>query len=163
IETGGAAIEEYPKHQPYPEEPDSTHNQEQAKSPAAMNDELAGKRVAQGKGGAEHDEDGVEADGYVLRDVANGPADPNHIKTDDADRESGRYVDTPVPAMNGWCAVPDPGDELNRSAGDNHDGQEKMHGDGQIAHGVAGDIPVRHDGVPRREIPLHGRAAIENR
>src|SRR5262245_35400686 len=127
-----------------------------------MNAEFADKSIAQGHGRAEHDQNSVKGDSYVLRKVANGPTDPNHIKTDNADRKSGQYVYTPIPAMKGRRAVPDLRNKLNRSADDYNDGQEKMYSGGDIAYGIARDISMRHAFIPRLPIPLHSRTTKES-
>src|SRR5258708_21919056 len=38
-----------------------------------------------------------------------------------------------------------------------------MHGDGEIALGVAGNVPMRHTFVPRKPISAHTRHAVERR
>jgi hypothetical protein len=163
IETEGTLEDDERQGKSDSEEPDSTHHEEQAKGPPAMRLEIACNRVAQGHGGAEHDQHRVEADSEFLRDVTHASTDPQHVQTRTADRESGQHVETPVPAMKGRCALSDLRDQLNRSAEDDEDGRQQMHGDGDIADGVARDVPMRHEPVPRLVVPSHGGTGIEGR
>src|ERR1700730_3875241 len=127
-----------------------------------MRFEIASNRVAQRQGGAEHDQDGVKANTYVLRNVAGASTtNPNQIKSDNAGRESRQHVDTPSPAMKGRYAGPELGNKLKRSADSDHVGKEKMHAEGEIAHVIARDVSMENNPIPSGQIAFHNRTTIE--
>ena len=78
-----------------------------------MSLEVPSHGITQRHGGAEHDKHGVKALSEVLRDIANTAAHPHHIKTGNADAESGQDIETAIPAMKSRRPLPDFRDELN--------------------------------------------------
>jgi len=99
----------------------------------------------------------------MLRKVANAATDPHHIKTGKADRESGHNVETPIPAMKRGKAIPDLRDQLKYSGENYDDRREKVHGDGEIAHGIARDVTMSYVLTPSMEIPPQRRQTKERR
>jgi hypothetical protein len=87
--------------------------------------------------------------------------DPYQVEPGKAGRASGQQVDASVPAVEGGGAGPDVRNKLKRSPADDDDGQENVHGDSQIAHGVALDVATRKDIVPGVPISLQRRSTIE--
>src|SRR6266404_1647860 len=104
-----------------------------------MHDKFAGERIAQGHCTAEQDQDGVKADTNVLNNVAeDSTTNPDQIESADAGQESGEQVHPSIPAMKARCVCPNLRNKLKRSAdGDNH-GHDKVQGEGEIAHAIAG-------------------------
>src|ERR1700694_1743016 len=128
-----------------------------------MSLEIAGHRVTQRHGGAKPDQDGAQAATYALRKVTNASPDPCHIQTGHAERARGQHVDTPVPAMKGGKAVPDPRNQLSRSGEHDDDGRSDVHGDGEIAHTIPADETVTYKLAPSVVITAQRRKAIEGR
>src|SRR5882762_10797635 len=129
----------------------------------AMSREIASHRMAHRHGGAEPDQDGVNSTTQPLRKVAMTSTDPKHIQAGTAERESGQHEYAPIPAMKCGKAVADLRNKLERSGEDYDDGRENMHGNGEIAHGRARNVPMRHESIPRLEIPPSGRTTVETR
>ena len=144
-----------------PEEPDSTHHEEEAQRPSAVRLEVPPDRGPQRHGGEDQDQDGVEGDPELLRDVGQAPAQPDHVQAGQADREGAQHVEPAVPAVEGRDVLADLGHELDRPAQDDEDGGEEMDGDDGVADGVAGDVPMRHEPIPRPQVPAQHRARIE--
>jgi hypothetical protein len=107
VETEGAFEDRKRQEKYQPEKPSRTRHQEQAKGPPAMGFEIAGHGVAQGHGGEEPYQDCVQGSANVLRYVADGSANPGHVKTSRGDSDGGQHIDTPVPAMKDGKAIPD--------------------------------------------------------
>jgi hypothetical protein len=118
--------------------------------------DVAGQRVTQSENGEKHDQYGIKGDSHVLNKVADRSSAPHHVQAGDAGHEHGWHVDTTIPTMKCRRVASDLRDELKRSAHDDDDGQEQMHGDGDIAHRVARHVSVRHDFVPGGQISSHG-------
>src|ERR1700678_1883355 len=85
----------------------------------------------------------------MLRKIANASTDPRHIKTGKADGECGHNVETPIPAMKDGEAVPDLRNKLKHPGQDDDDGRDQMHGNGEVAHGIARDVAMREVLTPR--------------
>ena len=65
--------------------------------------------------------------------------------------------------MKGGKAIPDLRDQLKYSGENYDDRREKVHGDGEIAHGVARDVTMRYMLTPSVEIPPQRRYTKERR
>ena len=145
------------------DEPCPAGHQEQSKRPAAMSLEIASHRIAQGHGGTHPDQNRAEAGTDVLRDVADASADPGHIKTGHAEGDRGQHVKASVPAMKDRKAVTDLWNQLERSGEHDDDGRTNMQRDGEIAHGVAGDVTVSNEFAPAVEIAAQRGDTVERR
>ena len=99
----------------------------------------------------------------MLGEVANAAADPHHVKAREADSESGHDVEPPIPAMKGGNPVADLRNQLKQSGEDDCDRRDDMDGNREVAHGIAGDDPMRDGFAPGDPISAQGGQAVEGR
>lgn len=163
IKTDGASKDEEPSEKRDSEKPDCTHHEEKTQGPATMRSEIASKCRAQGESGKEPDQDSIQRASDVLRNVANGSAEPCHVCPRQCGRNCGEHVDTPVPTMKDGGKVENLGNELRGSGEHAHYGEADMKGGDEVAGAIAGNVAVRHEAIPGERVATGCRASVEGR
>ncbi len=127
-----------------------------------MSAEIASDRRAPGLRGAHHDEDGIDLNSDVLCNVAHDRSPGRcQVETRDTHGESGEQVDPPIPAMEDGKAGSYLRNKLKHSAESYPGREQEMPGKDTIPDGVAGDISVGENFVPRQQIPSNRRTTVK--
>ena len=154
-------MDDDPQHQADAEEPDAANRQKQSQGPAPMGIETTRARMLQGHPRAGKNQQGIDADGDVLRHAAAAAARPHHHQAADAHHDGRADVDAAVPTMETWQMSTNDRQQLQRAADDDQHCKYQVQQHAQIAGGITGDMAMRQHLVPLFEAAEQRRAQIE--
>ena len=127
IETDRPVVHYDPEHQTNAEEPHAAYRQEKPQGPASMQIEPARASVSPGRDCEGQDEQRIEADRDVLRQIADhATAAPHHDQAADAHGRGQKQVGSTVPAMEGWSTAANLRHQLQGAANEDRHGEQQM-------------------------------------
>src|SRR5262249_48922090 len=110
---------------------------------------------------ADPNQDRIQRRAEVLREVTGRSSDPSHVKPGRAHGDGREHVDAAVVAMKRRETASDRWNELEDSGERDHDGRCEMQGYGEVAYGVARDVPATDELAPTVKVAAQRGEAVE--